>query len=483
MLRRLEAQLRRNRSKMATDAAEPQPSSPSTGRRKPKGSERQKPASTTSEVSTSAGISSAPTGSGSKQTNSYSSSSGGGGGGGAISFSSHSSLSSLRESLPENPNIYDISEIRAATNKFLTKRQTSSSSTSSLPSWRCTLRGKEVIIFQRKFHRPTSGHIVREKLSSICKSHHSAIIKLLGVSISGDYLYLVYEYVPGLSLAECLRNPNNPSFTVLSNWMSRIQIATDLADGLDYIHNNTGLKNVRLVHNHIKSSSVIVVEHEREKDNSSSYSAKICHFGTAELCGEAVNGDMYLQSTIEEIEAADDEERDDLPPNQASKELIRSNSVKFHGTRGYMSPEFQYTGIGTLKSDVYAFGVVILELLSGEEAMRFKFDKKTGDYAKISVVDAAREAMEGEGGDDDDDGGGGRVGRLRKWLDKRLKDSFPVEVAEKLTRLALDCVNVEAVKRPDMRRVAGKISKLYLESKNWSDRINVPDFTVSIGPR
>ncbi|KAL6123044.1 hypothetical protein ACLB2K_075567 [Fragaria x ananassa] len=51
-----------------------------------------------------------------------------------------------------------------------------------------------------------------------------------------NYVYLVYEFVDGANLADGLRNPNNPSFTVLSTWLSRLQIATDLAHGLDYIH-------------------------------------------------------------------------------------------------------------------------------------------------------------------------------------------------------------------------------------------------------
>jgi hypothetical protein len=69
------------------------------------------------------------------------------------------------------------------------------------------------------------------------------------------------------------------------------------------------------------------------------------------------------------------------------------------------------------------------------------------------------------------------------WVDRRLKDSFPVDVAEKLTRVALDCVHVDPDKRPNMGRVAGKISTLYLKSKNWSDNMKMPDMSFSLGPR
>lgn len=141
-----------------------------------------------------------------------------------------------------------------------------------------------------------------------------------------------------------------------------------------------------------------------------------------------------------------------------------------------MSLEFQSTGIGTRKSDVYAFGVVMLELLSGEEAVKYKYNKAKREYIRVSVVDAARAILEVTGLD--------RGAMLRKWMDPRLKDSYPVEVADKLTRLAVDCLHVDPDKRPDMRRIAGKISRLYLESQIWCDKLKYPtDITVSFAPR
>ncbi|CAI9105026.1 OLC1v1003854C1 [Oldenlandia corymbosa var. corymbosa] len=362
------------------------------------------------------------------------------------SASSHTSLSSLRLSLPEHAYIYDFSEIRSATNNFLAKRYSSSSSSSQ--SWRCELNGKDVIIFQRKIHKVIHDSELKSKLSILCRSHHSSIIKLLGASISKDHIYLVYEFVGGSNLAVCLRNPLNPNFTVLSTWMSRMQIATDLAHGLDYIHNTAGF-TISLVHKHVKSSGIIITE--------PSLNARICHFGAAELCSETGTDDGEIAAEYPELRRSE------------------SRGRQFEGVRGYMSPEFKSTGIATEKSDVYAFGVVILELLSGEEPLKYKYDRASGEYRKMSIIDTAREAV---------DGGDAVEGRLRRWMDGRLRDSFPVDVAEKLTRLVLDCVREDPNDRPDMRRVAGKISKLYLESKMWSDRVNVPsDFTVSFAPR
>ncbi|WZZ51646.1 hypothetical protein YC2023_051753 [Brassica napus] len=175
------------------------------------------------------------------------------------------------------------------------------------------------------------------------------------------------------------------------------------------------------LHNHIKSSAVIVTEPD--------FNAKICHFGTAKLCGET------------------DGSRD-------------SRAVRFEGVIGYMSPEFQASGVATQESDVFAFGVMMLELLSGEEPLKYRYEKSIGDFERTSVIETAKAVV--DGGD-----GGDLEGRLRRWMDRRLGDSFPVKVVEKLMRLALECVEDEAVNRPEMGRVAGKISQLYLESEKW----------------
>ncbi|XP_074273339.1 protein LYK5-like [Silene latifolia] len=364
------------------------------------------------------------------------------------SISSRTSLSSLKDSLPENPHIYDFSQIRAYTNNFLLKPLSSSSSSTS---WVCVSNTKPSLVTQRKLRRPIDLPDLRLKLSLLCKSHHANIVKLYGATVSGNYVYLVYEFVNGASLSDCLRNPRNPNFTVLSNWLSRISVAANVADALDYMHNCVAV-GVRsgFVHNHLKSSSVIICDE-------TTLVAKICHFGTAQLCGE-------VPETITTV--GDDSE------NITVLKRVGSGVGKFEGTRGYMAPEFQVTGVPTLESDVYAFGVVLLELLSGKEPIKVDIDKRTGAFQKVSLIEVAKEAVEGG------------TGKLRQWVDRRLRDSYPVEVAEGLARVGLECVQEDPRKRPDMGRVAGWISKLFLESKTWAQSMGFPDdITVSLAPR
>ncbi|XP_047314086.1 lysM domain receptor-like kinase 3 [Impatiens glandulifera] len=341
----------------------------------------------------------------------------------------------LRDTLPENVRVYDFSEIRYATSNFSAKLFSCSSSSKS---WRCLIGGKDVIIFQRKLRQVISDdEELNKRLSLICKSSHASLIKLLGASVSGNYIYIVYEYIHGANLADCLRNPRNPNFTVLSSWLSRMKIVADLAHGFDYLHHSTGL-NSSIVHKHIKTSSIIISE--------PGLNAKICHFGTAELRGEGGKMEQWKR--------------------------CGSGTMKFGGARGYMSPEYLTTGRPTQKSDVFAFGVLVLEILSGKEALNYEPSGDGGGYVRVSLIEKAREAV----------GGGG--GGVRRWVDKRVKDSYPVEVAEKMVRLGLDCVEDDPHERPGMDLVANQISKMYLESQIWANKIGFPiDFTVSLAPR
>lgn len=142
--------------------------------------------------------------------------------------------------------------------------------------------------------------------------------------------------------------------------------------------------------------------------------------------------------------------------------------MRIEGTRGYIAPEVLAGGRASQKSDIYAFGVVLLEILSGEEPL--KYVVKERDCYSVSVVEVAREAV--------------GQGRVRGWMDRRLKDSFPAEVAEKVAKVALRCVEVEAESRPEMVWVAGKLSRLFLDSEAWMETLVVPkEFSVSFAAR
>ncbi|PKU74154.1 lysM domain receptor-like kinase 3 [Dendrobium catenatum] len=365
-----------------------------------------------------------------------------------------SSIASLRGSLPEKPILFPSAEIAAATNNFLAKRISPSSSS----SWRCSLRGHDTVVIQRSFRGDPAA--LRARLAAVCKSNHRSIVRLLGASLSDDRIFLVYDFVAGASLADCLRNQRNPNFTPLSSWISRIQVASDLAQGLEYIHDHSAGGGI--VHNRIKSSAIIVTELH--------FNALICHFGASFLAGEI--------------------------PEEASTSRSKMNRVdshlkKINGTRGYLAPEVVAGGGVSRRSDVFALGVLLLELISGEVPIKLKFDPVSKEYQSTSLIQMARDVF-GEAGLEEEgtqaaaesDLVEGRRMRIRQWVDRRLKDSFPVDVVEDLMGIALRCVEVEAEKRPSMAWVQGKVSRLFLKSKVWAERVRPPaDFSVSLAPR
>ncbi|KAM7459547.1 hypothetical protein LguiA_036541 [Lonicera macranthoides] len=152
----------------------------------------------------------------------------------------------------------------------------------------------------------------------LSKMQHPNIISLLGYSIHGETRLLVYELMENGSLESQLHGPSHGSALP---WHLRMKIALDIARGLEYLHEHC---NPQVIHRDLKTSNILL---------DSSFNAKVADFGLAVTHG--------TQS--------------------------QSNNIKLSGTLGYVAPEYLLDGILTDKSDVYAFGVVLLELLLGRK--------------------------------------------------------------------------------------------------------------------
>jgi serine/threonine protein kinase len=217
---------------------------------------------------------------------------------------------------------------------------------------------------------------------SLLQVNHSSLVKLEGYCINsatGD-CYLVYEYVENGSLNLCLLDRRRSR---LLDWRTRLGIALDLARGLQYIHQHTWPS---VVHKDIKSSNVLLDARMR---------AKIANFGLAKT---------------------------------------GHNTVTTHivGTQGYIAPEYLADGIVTTKMDVFAYGVVLLELLSGREA--------TSDGGELLLSHAEE--------------------RLDWWMDPVLAEqSCPPGSVATVLSLARACLQRDPSKRPSMADVAYILSR------------------------
>lgn len=330
--------------------------------------------------------------------------------------SGRASLAAARASLPDPPVLYPFQELAAATNSFLAKRAGGAASAAAY--WRCSLRGRDAALFQLP-RRPGAAAVDAAALARVGRYHHTSLARLLGACPAGAHLYLAYELPPGAAtLAACLRGPRNPSFTALRSWVSRLQVAADVAQGLEYVHHHASA-----VHGRVSAFAVIVSD--------PGLRARLTHFGAAELAAPA--------------DAREVAHSPYAAPGSSGSEPSR-------------------------EADVYAFGVLLLELLSGEEPEKYRFDRGTKEFQRVSVVETAAAAA-AEGG-------------VRNWVDRRLGDSFPVSAAERLVEVALRCAAFDLEDRPDMMWVAGKVSKVYLESRVWEQKLQVPtEFSVSVAPR
>ncbi|CAN1130454.1 Leucine-rich repeat receptor-like protein kinase PXC2 [Linum perenne] len=189
--------------------------------------------------------------------------------------------------------------------------------------------------------------------------------------------------------------------------MSRMEIALGVARGLDYIHHRTGF-DVVLTHNNINSTNIII--------NSTSQQTKpmICNFGLALANGKTAAA--------------------------AAANGLLDNVDEQHGC--LHSPEIQR------QSDVYGFGVLLLELLSGNEPLKY------------NIVQTARLIFScGEEEDEIDN-------KVRLWMDERLTKFFPLKIAKNVMRVALVCLSMDHSERPDMAFMEGFIFDCIRMSNN-----------------
>jgi serine/threonine protein kinase len=173
---------------------------------------------------------------------------------------------------------------------------------------------------------------------------HVLQVRLIGVCVNdSEHLFMVFEYAENGSLSDCLHSEvAHPSSTYsrstgLMSWTTRVHIALDIASGLEYIHNYT---NPSFVHKDVKSSNILL---------DADWHAKVANFGMAKSANSYMPGPMLTNHIV--------------------------------GTQGYMAPEYLEHGLVTTKADVFSFGVVLLELITGEEAIvQAKEPEKDGQY-------------------------------------------------------------------------------------------------------
>ncbi|AEC08190.1 putative transferase, protein kinase RLK-Pelle-RLCK-VIIa-2 family [Arabidopsis thaliana] len=223
---------------------------------------------------------------------------------------------------------------------------------------------------------------------------HPNLVKLIGYCLEDEHRLLVYEFMPRGSLENHLFRRGS-YFQPLS-WTLRLKVALGAAKGLAFLHN----AETSVIYRDFKTSNILL---------DSEYNAKLSDFGLAK---DGPTGDKSHVST------------------------------RIMGTYGYAAPEYLATGHLTTKSDVYSYGVVLLEVLSGRRAV-----DKNRPPGEQKLVEWARPLLANKR-------------KLFRVIDNRLQDQYSMEEACKVATLALRCLTFEIKLRPNMNEVVSHLEHI-----------------------
>nr|KYP63368.1 Protein STRUBBELIG-RECEPTOR FAMILY 8 [Cajanus cajan] len=248
--------------------------------------------------------------------------------------------------------------------------------------------------------------------------HHPNILRLLGTSMlleegKEQESFLVFEYAKNGSLKDWLhgglaiKNQFIASCYCFLTWSQRLKICLDVASALQYIHH---VMNPSYVHRNVKSRNIFLDEE---------FGAKIGNFGMAS-CVENDTEDPHFYST-----------------NPASWSL------------GYLAPEYVHQGVISPSIDIFAYGVVLLEVLSGQTPISRPNEKGEGS---IWLSDKIKSILVSE-----------NVNDLREWIDSALGENYSFDAAVTLANIARACVEEDSSLRPNAREIVEKISRLVEE--------------------
>ncbi|KAJ0721915.1 putative protein kinase RLK-Pelle-DLSV family [Helianthus annuus] len=233
--------------------------------------------------------------------------------------------------------LFSLSNISRATNDFAVDNKLGEGGFG--PVYKGVLEGQEIAVKRLSKSSQQGLDEFKNEVICIAKLQHRNLVKLLGYCIQGNEKMLIYEYMPNKSLDSLLFDESRKLFL---DWPQRFQIIHGIARGLLYLHQDSRLK---VVHRDLKAGNILL-DHQM--------CPKISDFGLARMFKEDEN---------------------------------EANTKRVVGTLGYISPEYAVNGIYSVKSDIFSFGVLVLEIVSGKKNREFVHeDNEDNLLGHVSVL-------------------------------------------------------------------------------------------------
>ncbi|XP_065851780.1 proline-rich receptor-like protein kinase PERK4 [Euphorbia lathyris] len=248
--------------------------------------------------------------------------------------------------------------------------------------------GKEVAVKSLKSGSGQGEREFQAEVEIISRVHHRHLVSLVGYCIAGGQRMLVYDFVPNNNLEYHLHVKSNP----VMDFSTRLRIALGSAKGLAYLHEDC---HPKIIHRDIKSANILI---------DLNFEAMVADFGLAKL----------------------------------SSDNHTHVSTRVMGTFGYLAPEYASSGKLSDKSDVFSFGVMLLEIITGKKPV------DPSNMMEDSLVDWARPLLN-QSLDDNSSCGG--------LIDIRLDNNYNREEMKRMLACAAASIRHSARKRPKMSQI------------------------------
>ncbi|CAM8877453.1 unnamed protein product [Rhodiola kirilowii] len=281
--------------------------------------------------------------------------------------------------------IFSLKELHAATNNFNYDNKLGEGGFGSV-YWGQLWDGSQIAVKRLKVWSNKAEMEFAVEVEILGRVRHKNLLSLRGYCAEGQERLIVYDYMPNLSLLSHLHGQH--SAESLLDWSRRMKIAIGSAEGIVYLHHHA---TPHIIHRDIKASNVLL---------NSNFEAQVADFGFAKLI-----------------------------PDGATHVTTR---VK--GTLGYLAPEYAMLGKASESCDVYSFGILLLEIVSGKKPI-----EKLSSTVKRTITDWALPLACQK--------------KFHELADPRLNGEYVEAELKRLILVALVCADNEPTKRPTMLEV------------------------------